>query len=154
AQVESGESRLSLPGEAQLRRSYVEWITANLRTDLRKLRVLVDCANGAATVEAPEMFRSCGIQAKFMCASPDGKNINHHCGALYPGTVAKAVADNHGVFDLGVAFDGDADRALFSDAAGLIVNGDGVLLLAARDLKARGLLNHSTVVATTMSNMG
>jgi phosphoglucosamine mutase len=153
AQV-AGETPSSLPGEAQLRQSYVEWLAANVRTDLSKLRVLVDCANGAATAEAPELIRSCGIQAKFVCASPDGKNINHDCGALYADAVAKAVAASQSAFDLGVTFDGDADRALFCDATGCVVNGDAVLLLAARDLQARGLLNHSTVVATTMSNMG
>ena len=153
AQV-AGKTPSSLPGEAQLRRSYVEWLAANVSTDLSKLRVLVDCANGAATAEAPELFRSCGIQAHFLCASPDGKNINHDCGALYPDSVAKGVADSHGSFDLGVTFDGDADRALFCDATGRVVNGDAVLLLAARDLQSLGVLNHSTVVATTMSNMG
>jgi phosphoglucosamine mutase len=86
--------------------------------------------------------------------SPDGKNINENCGALHPETVARAVAGRRGEFDLGVTFDGDADRALFSDADGRVVNGDGVLLLAARDLKARNGLAGSLVVATTMSNMG
>jgi len=154
AQVGSGKSASSLPGAAGLRRAYVEWLAANVHADLTGLRVLVDCANGAAAAEAPELFRSCGVQATFMCACPDGKNINDNCGALYPETVAKAVAESKGTFDLGITFDGDADRALFSDAAGRVVNGDGALLLAARDLQARALLKQSTVVATTMSNMG
>jgi phosphoglucosamine mutase len=144
----------SLPGEAALRRAYIEWLAANVHADLmRRLRVLVDCANGAATGEAPELFRLLGIQATFIYAAPDGKNINENCGALHPEIAARAVAQK-GQFDLGVTFDGDADRALFSDAAGRVVNGDGVLLLAARDMKSRGVLKGSTVVATTMSNMG
>jgi phosphoglucosamine mutase len=118
------------------------------------LHVLVDCANGAAAAEAPELFRGCRIQAEFIHSSPDGKNINQGCGALYPGTAAKKIAESKGKFDLGVTFDGDADRALFSDAEGRVVNGDGVLLLAARDMHARGSLRGNTVVATTMSNMG
>jgi len=144
----------SLPGEAKLRQEYIEWLAHNAKSDLRRLRVLVDCANGAATAEAPELFRACGIQATFLNASPDGRNINENCGALHPEVVAKAVKESAGQFDLGVTFDGDADRALFSDANGGVVNGDAVLLLTARDLQSRGVLAGSTIVATTMSNMG
>jgi phosphoglucosamine mutase len=144
----------SLPGEARLRRAYIEGLATNVHADLSRLRLVVDCANGAATAEAPELFRACGVQATFLSAAPDGKNINENCGALHPETVARAVAGKKGQFDLGVTFDGDADRALFSDASGRVVNGDGVLLLAARDMLGRGVLAGSTVVATTMSNMG
>ncbi len=144
----------SLPGEAELRRAYIEWLRRNVSVDLRRLRVLVDCAHGAATAEAPELFRSCGLEATFLSIAPDGKNINESCGALHPETVAHVVAEKPGRFDLGVTFDGDADRALFSDASGRVVNGDAVLLLAARDMQARATLQGSTVVATTMSNMG
>jgi phosphoglucosamine mutase len=116
--------------------------------------VLADCANGAATAEAPELFRKLGVRATFTHVSPDGKNINEHCGALHPETLGKNVAAGAEGFDLGVTFDGDADRALFCDAAGRVVNGDAVLLAAARDLHARGKLKNDIVVATTMSNMG
>jgi len=144
----------SLPGESELRHAYIEWLARNVNVDSGNLRILVDCANGAATAEAPELFRRCGAEATFMNAAPDGKNINDGCGALHPETAARAVAEKKGQFDLAVTFDGDADRALFSDAAGCVVNGDGILLLAARDMQARGSLKNSTVVATTMSNMG
>lgn len=144
----------SLPGEAGLRHAYVQALQKDVSSDLSKLRVLVDCANGAATAEAPELFRSLGIQATFIHVSPDGKNINEGCGALHPEILGKAVAESAGKFDLGVTFDGDADRALFCDAAGRVVNGDGVLLAAARDLHAHGKLKADTVVSTTMSNMG
>ncbi len=144
----------SLPGEASLRRDYIEWLAHSVKGDLSRLRVLVDCANGAATAEAPELFKECRVQATFLNASPDGKNINKNAGALHPEVVAKAVAESSGKFDLGVTFDGDADRALFSDANGRVVNGDAVLLLTARDFQSRGILTGSTVVATTMSNMG
>jgi len=144
----------SLPGEAVLRKAYIESLAESVSSDLSGLRVLVDCANGAATAEAPELFRGLRVQATFTCVAPDGKNINDGCGALHPETLGKAVAESGGKFDLGVTFDGDADRALFCDAAGRVVNGDGVLLLTARDLQARGKLSGSTVVATTMSNMG
>jgi phosphoglucosamine mutase len=144
----------TLPGEHRLRAAYIEWLAKNIQTDLSNLRVLVDCAHGAATAEAPELFRECRIGATFTHASPDGKNINESCGALHPETVAKKIAEATGAFDLGVTFDGDADRALFSDATGRVVNGDAVLLLAARDMQARGVLPGGTIVATTMSNMG
>jgi phosphoglucosamine mutase len=150
--LEKGEP--SLPGEAVLRNAYVGWLAKGMKSDLSRLRVLVDCANGAAAAEAPELFRSCGIQASFMSAAPDGKNINENCGALHPEILARAVAQSKGKYDLGITFDGDADRALFSDANGRVVNGDGVLLLAARDMQSRGVLAGNTVVATTMSNMG
>jgi phosphoglucosamine mutase len=144
----------SLPGESALRHAYIEWLAESVKTDLSGLRVLVDCANGAATAEAPELFRACKVNATILHASPNGRNINEGCGALHPDTAAQAVAAKKGHFDLGITFDGDADRALFSDAAGRVVNGDAVLLLAARDMQARGLLANATVVATTMSNMG
>lgn len=144
----------TLPGEQTLRAAYIEWLHKNIQADLSGLRVLVDCANGAAAAEAPELFRACGVQASFSHASPDGKNINEGCGALHPENVARNVAGARGAFDLGVTFDGDADRALFSDAAGHVVNGDGVLLLSARDMQARGVLAGNMLVATTMSNMG
>jgi phosphoglucosamine mutase len=144
----------SLPGEGDLRHAYIKSLAASVTSDLKKLRVLVDCANGAATAEAPELFRMLGIQATFINVSPDGKNINEHCGALHPETLGSNVAASSGKFDLGVTFDGDADRALFCDASGRVVNGDAVLLAAARDLYAQGKLKTDTVVATTMSNMG
>ncbi len=144
----------SLPGDTGLREAYIHWLARAVATDLSRMRVLVDCANGAATAEAPGLFRSCAIKATFIHCAPDGKNINEHCGALHPATVAQKVAEHAGEFDLGVTFDGDADRALFCDASGRVVNGDGVLLAAARDMQARGVLAGNTLVATTMSNMG
>ena len=144
----------SLPGEAELRHAYIEWLATNSHADLSRLRIMVDCANGAATAEAPELFRRCKVRATFLSASPDGKNINESCGALHPEVVAKAVGGMKGAFDLGITFDGDADRALFTDADGRVVNGDAVLLLVGRDWHSRNALKGSTIVATTMSNMG
>jgi phosphoglucosamine mutase len=144
----------SLPGEASLREAYIHWLAHSVAADMSKMRVLVDCANGAATAEAPQLFRACGIRATFIHSGPDGKNINEQCGALHPATVASEVARRKGEFDLGVTFDGDADRALFCDANGKVVNGDAVLLLAGRDMQSRGALVGNTIVATTMSNMG
>jgi phosphoglucosamine mutase len=137
-----------------LRHAYVRWLAGSVTTDLSRLRVAVDCANGAAAAEAPELFRELNVDTVFLHCTPNGQNINEGCGALHPETVARFVSENQSKFDLGVTFDGDADRALFSDAEGRVVNGDAVLLLAARELQARGTLANATVVATTMSNMG
>jgi phosphoglucosamine mutase len=146
----------SLPGEEGLRHAYVRWLAGSVSTDLTRLRVAVDCANGAAAAEAPELFRALKINTTFLHSAPDGQNINENCGALHPEMVARFVSesDNQGRVDVGVTFDGDADRALFCDANGRVVNGDAVLLLAAREMQSRAVLANATVVATTMSNMG
>ena len=115
-------------------------------------RIVIDCANGAASSVAPQLFSGLGGEVIITHASPNGRNINEACGALHPEIVAAQVRHHHA--SMGITFDGDADRALFSDEHGNVVNGDAVLLLAARDLQARGLLTNNTVVATTMSNMG
>ena len=144
----------SLPGDSGLRQAYVRWLASNITSDLSRLRLVVDCANGAAAVEAPELFRGVGMQATFLHSAPDGQNINEQCGALHPETVGRFVMENEGKFDLGVTFDGDADRAMFCDEQGRVVNGDSVLLIAARAMRSGGSLANATVVATTMSNMG
>jgi phosphoglucosamine mutase len=160
-QLAAGASRTAaatadmLPGDQKLREQYAQWLADFVAaTDFSKLRVLVDCANGAASTIAPIVFRECGIAAEFLHVEPNGRNINAGCGALHPEHVAQAIAAAKGKYDLGITFDGDADRALFSDAAGRVVNGDGILLLAARDMKTHVMLHNETVVATTMSNMG
>ncbi len=115
-------------------------------------RIVIDCANGAASAVAPQLFAGLGGEVRIRNASPNGRNINEGCGALHPEVVAGYVREDGA--DLGITFDGDADRALFADENGKVVNGDAVMLLAARDLQTRGLLHDDLVVATTMSNMG
>jgi phosphoglucosamine mutase len=123
---------------------------------LSSLKIVADCANGAAATIAPELLRRlnggqlAGIT--LLNTAPDGRNINANCGALHPEYVAREVKA-HGA-DLGITFDGDADRCMLADARGNVINGDAILLVAARDLKARGQLTGDLVVATTMSNMG
>jgi phosphoglucosamine mutase len=114
--------------------------------------VVIDCANGAASTIAPQLFESLHGTVAVTHASPNGRNINENCGALHPEVVAKEVKARRA--SMGFTFDGDADRALFADEHGNVVNGDAVMLACARDLQARGLLAGNTVVATTMSNMG
>jgi phosphoglucosamine mutase len=158
-QIESNKTAIavsrgkSLPGEHKLAETYERWLKESVNaTDFGRLNVVVDCANGAASNVAPELFRLCNIKASFTHKSPDGRNINENCGALHPEVVAQEVVAQRA--DMGICFDGDADRALFSDHQGNVINGDAVLLLTAREMKSRGALKTDTVVATTMSNMG
>jgi phosphoglucosamine mutase len=135
------------------RTKYVRFLLAAVQgLSLDGRRIVIDCANGAASSVAPQLFADLGGEVIITHASPDGRNINEGCGALHPEVVAAQV--KHHQASMGITFDGDADRALFADENGCVVNGDAVLLLAGRDLQARGLLTNSTVVATTMSNMG
>ncbi len=119
---------------------------------LEGLHVVLDCANGAASAIAPELFAGLGGRVTLTHVKPNGRNINAECGALHPEIVA-AETKAKGA-DIGITFDGDADRVLFADRNGKVVNGDAILLLAGRDLKAHGKLSGDVVVATTMSNMG
>jgi len=119
---------------------------------LAGMKLVADCANGAAAAIAPLLFERLGDSVTLLNIAPDGRNINDHCGALHPGVVAAEVA-NRGA-DVGVTFDGDADRCMLAGANRNVINGDAILLMAARDLKVRGLLAGDLVVATTMSNMG
>jgi phosphoglucosamine mutase len=119
---------------------------------LKGFRILLDCANGAAYKLGPELFKSLGAHVTAMGVTPDGRNINAGCGSLHLEGLQKRVKEES--VDLGVAFDGDADRALFVCSTGRIVNGDGVLLAVARYLKAKGELKGERVVATSMSNLG
>ncbi|HEY2117009.1 MAG TPA: phosphoglucosamine mutase [Candidatus Angelobacter sp.] len=147
--AEPGEA--SLPGDPALRADYLNWLARTI-AGAERLRLVVDCANGAASTVAPEIFKRSGAQVEFTHRTPDGRNINENCGALHPEIVAREVVSRNA--DLGICFDGDADRALFADSNGRVVNGDAVMLLLARDLKQRGELANDTIVATTMSNMG
>lgn len=142
-----------LEEDATLRGDYEKFLLEAVpQLNLAGLKLVIDCANGAASSIAPELFAQLGGSVQLTHIHPDGRNINADCGALHPTVVARE-AKAAGA-DIGVTFDGDADRALFADANGNVVNGDAILLVAARDLKARGLLQGDVIVATTMSNMG
>jgi phosphoglucosamine mutase len=139
------------------RAEYVRFLRASVPDlSLDGRTIVVDCANGAASSIAPQLFAQLnengGGTVILTHASPNGRNINADCGALHPTIVAAEVVKHKA--SMGITFDGDADRALFADENGKVVNGDAVLLLAARHLKALNTLTNDTVVATTMSNMG
>lgn len=144
-----------LPGaDASLDAEYLDFLRSRALpgANLAGFRMVLDCANGAAYKLGPELFRSLGAEVVSMGVSPDGRNINASCGSLYLEGLQKRVVAERA--QLGVAFDGDADRALFVSETGKIVNGDGVLLAVARHLKSQNKLKGNRVVATSMSNLG
>jgi phosphoglucosamine mutase len=143
----------AVPGEALVRR-YLAHVREALPDPgpLAGARIAVDCANGATTSVAPQLFRELGFETTFIGDAPDGRNINLHCGSTHPDALARTVRD--GGFRLGVAFDGDGDRAIFVDENGGMVDGDAVMLMCARRLQAEGRLKGQAVVATVMSNIG
>jgi phosphoglucosamine mutase len=139
---------------ADLVGSYLDHLRAVLPDPIRvrDLRLGIDCANGATTSVAPQLFESLDLQTEVIGNKPDGRNINRTCGSTHPEALASAVVARR--CDLGVAFDGDGDRAIFVDHAGQVVNGDAVLFLCARQLQKEGRLKGDAVVATVMSNIG
>jgi phosphoglucosamine mutase len=141
-------------GNESLHEDYLTGLRATLLpgAKVRGMKLVLDCANGAASKLAPRLFRSLGAEVVAMNDAPDGRNINSNCGSLHPESMQKRVVEEKAA--LGVAFDGDADRAVFSSASGNLVNGDGVLLVAGRYMKAQRTLKSGTVVGTTMSNLG
>lgn len=116
------------------------------------LKVVLDCANGAAYKAAPLVFEELGAEVIALSVQPDGHNINHECGSLYPGLMSSEVKRTGA--HIGVALDGDADRVIFADENGNEVDGDQIMALIAWDMIRAGKLNHNTLVATVMSNMG
>jgi phosphoglucosamine mutase len=142
------------PEAARLRERYLHYLAGEVAEGLSLdgLRLVVDCANGASSHLAPVLFRKLGAQVVAINDAPDGRNINHNCGSLHiEGLRQKTQAEGA---DLGVAFDGDADRALFVDARGEFVDGDATLWVLAQYLSAREQLSGGLVVATVMSNIG
>jgi phosphoglucosamine mutase len=139
---------------AELRMRYLNYLEHGVAHDLslRDLTMVVDCANGAAYDLAPELFGRLGARVAPINNEPDGRNINRDCGSLHIEGLQRRVVEERA--DLGVAFDGDADRALFVDASGNFVDGDATMWVMADDLKSRSELTHDVVVATVMSNIG
>ncbi len=131
---------------------YVEFAVETVSEDLRSLKVALDCANGAASRVAVNAFRKLGAEVYVINDNPDGTNINKNCGSTHMDELKRYVVEKG--CDLGLAFDGDADRCLAVDESGNIVDGDFILLICAMDLKARGLLHDDTLVVTVMSNLG
>ncbi|RPI55928.1 MAG: phosphoglucosamine mutase [Acidobacteria bacterium] len=119
---------------------------------LGPVRIAMDCANGAMTTVAPALFRDLGFDVTVLGAEPDGRNINKGVGSTHPEKLAEVVQQDG--YRLGVAFDGDGDRAILVDSGGRVVDGDHVMLMCAKQMKAEGRLRGNAVVATVMSNIG
>lgn len=131
---------------------YVEHLVGTIDAPLTGLRIAVDCANGAASEVGPAALRAAGADVVVINASPDGRNINEKCGSTHPEQLQAAVVASGA--DLGVAFDGDADRCLAVDASGVLVDGDQIMGILAIAMKDRGDLVDDTLVTTVMSNLG
>jgi phosphoglucosamine mutase len=119
---------------------------------VRGMRIAVDCANGATTTVAPKLLAELGFDARCIGCEPDGRNINLNCGSTAPERLSRLVVD--GGHALGIAFDGDGDRAILVDRKGRLVDGDAMLLMCGKQMKAEGRLKGNAVVATVMSNIG
>jgi phosphoglucosamine mutase len=139
---------------AELRKRYLDYLVHDVAHDLSlaNLTIVIDCANGAASELAPQLLRRLGANVIAIHNEPDGRNINRDCGSLHLEVAQREVTVRHA--DLGVAFDGDADRALFVDGHGELVDGDATMWVMANYLKSRGELTGDAVVATVMSNVG
>lgn len=131
---------------------YISFIESVVQTPLKGLKIVLDNANGSAVSSSQKAFEDLGAQVHVMHSEPNGVNINYHCGSTHPESLMEKVKELQ--YDMGFAFDGDADRCLAVDHEGNLVDGDAILYILAQDLEARGLLNQSTIVSTVMANIG
>jgi len=156
ASSESPESRgeMQLHDNEKIDDDYLDGLRAAVLpgANLAGMKIVMDCANGAASKLGPRLFRSLGADVIAINDSPNGRNINADCGSLHPEAMQKRMVQSGA--SLGVAFDGDADRALFVDETGAIVGGDHVMFALGRSMQARGELQGGAIVATVMSNIG
>ena len=160
AQHELSPSTKSTPSpsspelQQKLQQEYLSFLADEIGSDLNLegLKIIVDCANGASSALAPVLFARLGAKVLAINASPDGRNINRDCGSLHIESLQQKVVKERA--DLGVAFDGDADRSLYIDNHGIFVDGDATMWALASHLQSHGKLKDNTVVATVMSNIG
>ena len=131
---------------------YIEHIKSTVSYKLDGMKVAIDCSNGSSSVTAERLFTELGAECHMLSDKPDGVNINKDCGSTHMENLMKYVVDNH--LDMGVAFDGDADRCLAVDENGSVIDGDFIMAICALDLASRNKLSKKTAVGTVMSNMG
>jgi phosphoglucosamine mutase len=151
---ELGVHEVEVRTDAALEEEYLAYLRSCVISgaNLKGMKLVLDCANGAASRLGPTLFRSLGADVIAINNQPDGRNINDGCGSLHPENLQKKVQETGAA--LGIAFDGDADRAMFITAAGVLVDGDGVLYSMARFLQSVGQLKGGRVIGTTMANLG
>lgn len=158
--IEQGQWRLAtgdalgqITHSATAVRDYIEHLKSTIPTSLDGVRIAVDCANGSASATAPALFAELGAQAAILSAAPDGVNINEGCGSTHLEALQDYVRA-HPEVQAGVAFDGDADRCLFVDADGNVVDGDFIMAVCGLDMLERGKLRRATIVGTVLTNLG
>ena len=139
-------------GMKKLKSEYIKYLAESIDDDLGGLRVLIDCANGAAAATAPDLFANFAIEADFIHRKPNGININDRCGSTHLKSLAAMVTA--GEYDLGIAFDGDADRCLLIDERGEIIDGDKIMAVCGLYMQEQGTLTGRAIVGTVMSNLG
>jgi phosphoglucosamine mutase len=154
SEISVTEEDVDITQDISLTEEYSDFLKGRLNRirEPGKTKIVLDCSNGASTYIAPRVFEDLGFEVTTIGTSPNGKNINEGCGSLHPEQLAETVVGRGA--DIGIAYDGDADRALWVDEKGTILNGDHTLYVLANFMKERDLLISDTVVATTMSNMG
>lgn len=154
SKYEGQRSDMTISSDEAMSHDYVRFLKSRFEGVRlpRTIKIVLDCSNGASSYIAPEVFSDLGFDVYTISASPDGRNINKGCGSLHPQNLAEKVIETGA--DIGVAYDGDADRALWVDEKGRILNGDHTLFVLARFMKEENRLKTDSVVATIMSNMG
>ena len=161
SEIEAGFENMELPEGGDVGRvtveldavdKYIQHIISSVDVDCKGLKVALDCANGSSSVTAKKIFEALGAEIHIINDTPDGVNINEQCGSTYMDGLMEYVKANK--MDIGLAFDGDADRCLAFDSDGNMVDGDQLIAIAALDMKERNLLKKDTAVVTVMSNMG
>ena len=154
SRTDAGPKKAVIRPEPGYLEEYADFLKGRMPASLvpGKFRVVLDCSNGASSVVAPRVFRELGFEVIPIHDAPDGRNINRGCGSLHPAGLAKKVIAERAV--LGIAYDGDADRAVWVDEKGRVLNGDHTLYIQALFMKEKRRLRSAKVVATSMSNMG
>ena len=152
AEKTGAEIGTMIRGMKEARNRYIDHLCATINDDLSGLRICVDCATGAASATAPELFSRYKAHVDIMHAAPNGVNINHCCGSTHLESLCETVLNDG--YDIGVAYDGDADRCLLVDEKGHVIDGDKIMAVCAADMRSQGKLNGNTIVATVMSNLG
>lgn len=146
--------KIKVKAQPSFRRDYLDFLKSKFShlKSPKKIKIVIDCSNGASSFLAEHVFRDLGFEVLALSNSPDGRNINDRCGSLYPQNLARQVVKSKA--DIGIAYDGDADRAIPIDEKGKILSGDHTLFILSRFMKERGRLKSDWVVATIMSNIG
>ncbi|MCH3960328.1 MAG: phosphoglucosamine mutase [Selenomonas sp.] len=148
----SGDRIGHIEYRTDLLNEYVEFVLSTCQERFDGMKIVMDCANGAAYEVMPRILRELGAKVKIIHALPNGVNINDHCGSTHLESLQKAVVENEA--DFGIANDGDADRCLCVDEKGQVIDGDHILVMCAQDMMKKGTLPYNTVVTTVMANIG